>query len=61
MPSLAAKPIIDMILVARDLSSARELLTSKELGYRYKGEYNLPLRDLYGKKGDFEIYLRVFI
>ena len=59
VPYLAAKPIIDMILVTRDLNSARELLTSKELRYRYKGEYNLPLRDLYGKKGDFEMYLHV--
>ena len=59
VPFLAAKPIIDMILVTRDLNSAREFLTSKKLGYRYKGEYNLPLRDLYGKKGDFEIYLHV--
>jgi len=61
VPSLAAKPIIDLILVTRDLNSTRELLTSKELGYRYKGEYNLPLRDLYGKKDNFEIYLHVHL
>ena len=61
VPSLAAKPIIDMILVTRDLNLTRELLTSKELGYRYKGEYNLPLSDLYGKKSDFEIYLHVHL
>ena len=61
VPFLAAKPIIDMILVTRDLNSAREFLTLKELGYRYKGEYNLPLRDLYGKKSDFEIYLHVHL
>lgn len=59
IPNLAAKPIVDMILVTKDLKSAREFLTSEELGYRYKGEYNLPLRDLYGKKGDFEVYLHV--
>ena len=59
VPSLAAKPIIDMILVTEDLESARKFLTSNALGYRYKGEYNLPLRDLYGKKDEFEIYLHV--
>lgn len=61
VPDLAAKPIIDIILVTRDLKSASNFLTSKELGYRYKGEYNLPLRDLYGKKDDFEIYLHVHL
>ncbi|MBO7641779.1 MAG: GrpB family protein [Alphaproteobacteria bacterium] len=59
VPFLAAKPIIDIILATRDLNSARKFLISKKLGYRYKGEYNLPLRDLYGKKDEFEIYLHV--
>lgn len=61
VPFLAAKPIIDIILATRDLNSARKFLTSTELGYRYKGEYNLPLRDLYGKKDEFEIYLHVHL
>ncbi len=59
VPSLAAKPIVDMILVTKDLARARKFLTSHALGYRYKGEYNLPLRDLYGKKDEFEVYLHV--
>ncbi|MDR1475056.1 MAG: GrpB family protein [Holosporales bacterium] len=46
---LSAKPIIDMILVTDDLERARLRLASSYLGYRYKGEYNLPFRDLYGK------------
>ena len=57
---LSAKPIIDIILVTSNLQQARKLLTEK-LGYRYKGEYNLPLRDLYGKKEEYEIYLHVHL
>ncbi|MDR1267581.1 MAG: GrpB family protein [Holosporales bacterium] len=59
VPGLSAKPIVDMLLVTRDLEEARQHLTSSELGYRYKGEYNLPLRDLYGKSGPCETYLHV--
>jgi len=61
VPTLLAKPIIDMILVVKDLKSTRKFLTSKTLGYRYKGEYNLPLRDLYGKEDKFKIYLHVHL
>ena len=61
VPKLSAKPIIDMILVTQDLESARKFLTSEAVGYRYKGEYNLPLRDLYGKKDVFDIYLHVHL
>lgn len=57
---LSAKPIIDIILVTNNLQQAGKLLTEK-LGYRYKGEYNLPLRDLYGKKDKWEIYLHVHL
>lgn len=57
---LSAKPIIDIILVTNSLQQARKLLTEK-LGYRYKGEYNLPPRDLYGKRGKWEIYLHVHL
>ena len=59
VPGLSAKPIIDIILVTNDIRVTKSFLTSKNLGYRYKGEYNIPLRDLYGKKGKYEIYLHV--
>jgi GrpB-like predicted nucleotidyltransferase (UPF0157 family) len=59
VPGLSAKPIVDMILVTSDLEKAKLCLTSSDLGYRYKGEYNLPLRDLYGKNGIYEVYLHV--
>lgn len=61
IPYLSAKPIIDIILVTKDLEVAKGFLISKDLEYRYKGEYNLPLRDLYGKKEEFEIYLHVHL
>ena len=57
---LSAKPIVDIILVTNNLQQAGKLLTEK-LGYRYKGEYNLPLSDLYGKKDKWEIYLHVYL
>ena len=59
VPDLSAKPIVDMILVTEDLESARKFLSSHTLGYHYKGEYNLPLRDLYGREDEFEVYLHV--
>lgn len=59
VPGLSAKPIIDIILVTNDLEKTKSYLTSSNLLYRYKGEYNLPLRDLYGKQGEYEIYLHV--
>lgn len=61
VPGLSAKPIVDIIFVTTDLSKAHQILTSEKLGYRLKGEYNLPLHDLYGKKGKFEIYLHVHL
>jgi len=61
VPTLLAKPIIDIILVVKDLKSTRKFLTSKTLEYHYKGEYNLPLRDLYGKEDEFKIYLHVHL
>ncbi|AVP88124.1 hypothetical protein phytr_11990 [Candidatus Phycorickettsia trachydisci] len=55
VPNLASKPIIDIIAEVNDITLADVLLT--QIGYRYKGEYNLPLRRLYDKSG--KIYLHV--
>ncbi|MCP3658846.1 MAG: hypothetical protein GY830_00420 [Bacteroidetes bacterium] len=57
VPNLAAKPIIDIIAVVKDLSKIRNLL--EQGGYKYKGEYNLPLRSLYKKKGNIQFFLHV--
>lgn len=56
VPSLAAKPIIDILVVAEDIRDLISGITALE--YTYKGEYNLPLRDFYKKK-DKSINLHV--
>ncbi len=57
VPGLAAKPVIDIIAVVKDITKIKGLLESS--GYKYKGEYNLPLRSFYGKKTDIKINLHV--
>lgn len=59
VPGLSAKPVIDIIITTTDLAKTKEILTNTQLGYSYKGEYNLPLRDLYGKIDKFKINLHV--
>ena len=59
VPGLSAKPIVDIIVEVNDLEKAKLLLTGSTLGYRYKGEFNLPFRDLYGKKGKYDVNLHV--
>jgi GrpB-like predicted nucleotidyltransferase (UPF0157 family) len=56
---LIAKPIIDMILIFKNDEHLRDILT--QAGYHYKGEYNIPMRQLYGKKIDnYQIYLHAY-
>ena len=57
VPSLASKPIIDIIVVLEDYVVPDEILQS--IGYKYKGEYNLPLRRMYDKKAPMVVYLHV--
>ena len=57
VPGLVSKPVIDIITVVPEEHVADQTLAS--IGYRYKGEYNLPLRRMYGKKGELEVYLHV--
>ncbi len=49
VPGLKAKPIIDIVAVVKNRSKA--LLYFESLGYKFKGEYNIPLRDYYNKEG----------
>ncbi len=49
VPCLAAKPVIDIIAVLQKPAQAIGSLES--LGYRYKGEYNIPGRFYFNKKG----------
>lgn len=55
---LSAKPIIDMVLVAKNPSKAICLLES--LGYVYEGEMNIPFRFYFNKKSTIEFHLHVY-
>ncbi|MCP3658847.1 MAG: GrpB family protein [Bacteroidetes bacterium] len=57
VPNLAAKPIIDILLVVKNINNVKEDL--QKIDYKYKGEYNISLRPFYSKKGKFKIYLHV--
>lgn len=58
VPGLSAKPIIDIIGVVRDPEKAIQALES--LGYKYKGEYNIPMRLFFSRSVDPEIHLHVY-
>lgn len=51
VPGLAAKPIIDIIIVVKDiLELDKQISTLEELGYVTKGEYGVPFRRYFQKK-----------
>lgn len=53
VPGLAAKPIIDFMLVVRELEEVdRRASALEELGYEYLGEFGIPGRR-YLRKGGF--------
>jgi len=58
VPRLSAKPIIDMVLVAKNPSASIRPLES--LGYAYKGEVNIPFRFYFSKKSEIEFHLHVY-
>lgn len=50
IPGLAAKPIIDMLVVVQDITLVDDCETAmKALGYRALGEYGVPFRRFYQK------------
>lgn len=55
---VVAKPILDIIIIVKHSDAIDPILY--RAGYRYKGEYNLPMRKLYGKKKTYEVYLHVY-
>lgn len=55
IPGLKAKPVIDMIVVVKDLTQTIEPLES--LGYKYKGEYNIPFRKYFSKSLPIKAHL----
>lgn len=58
VPGLCAKRKIDMIAVVKDPVSVIEPL--KKFGLQYKGEYNIPLRYFFIKRGAVNINLHVY-
>lgn len=58
VPGLSAKPIIDMIGVIKDLAKVIQPLES--LGFKFKGEYNIPMRLYFNKSENVQINLHVY-
>lgn len=58
VPGLSAKPIIDMIGVVKNPQETIQLLGS--LGFKYKGEYNIPMRFYFNRSEGVEINLHVY-
>lgn len=53
VPGLKAKPVIDMLLVVKDLEALDALAPQFEaLGYEVMGEYGIPERRFYRKGGE---------
>ncbi len=58
VPELAAKPRIDIIAVLCDITDAIEKLES--LGYKYKGEFNIPFHLGFTKRTAPQVNLHVY-
>lgn len=58
IPGIAAKPKIDIVAVAKDKKQAISSL--KKYGYTYKGEWNIPLKGGFTKRGDVDVNLHLF-
>lgn len=58
VPDLAAKPVIDMIVVVKDPEMAIQPLEA--LGFKYKGEYNIPLRFYFNRSEGVVANLHVY-
>lgn len=58
VPGLAAKPVIDMICVIKDPIAVIQPLES--IGFRYKGEYNIPMRLYFNQTGGVQANLHVY-
>ncbi|PCJ29357.1 MAG: GNAT family N-acetyltransferase [Rickettsiales bacterium] len=55
VPSLIAKPKIDIIAVVVDLQ--RSIKTLEQIGAEYRGEYNIPGRYFFRKRGGIDVNL----
>jgi GrpB-like predicted nucleotidyltransferase (UPF0157 family)/GNAT superfamily N-acetyltransferase len=58
VPGLSAKPVIDMILVIKDPEKVTQQLES--LGFKSKGEYNIPMRLYFNRFEGIDTNLHVY-
>ncbi|MDR1234107.1 MAG: GrpB family protein [Holosporales bacterium] len=58
VPGLPSKPKIDIIAVAKDLNEA--MVELENIGYSYKGEWNIPLQAGFIKRANIDVNLHVF-
>lgn len=58
VPGLLAKPVIDMIGVVKNPEKAIQLL--EHLGFKYKGEYNIPMRFYFNRSEVIDTNLHVY-
>ncbi|MDR1334006.1 MAG: GrpB family protein [Holosporaceae bacterium] len=58
VPGLAAKPKIDIVVVAMDREKA--IIDLEKAGYMHKGEWNIPLKCGFTKRGVSNVNLHVF-
>lgn len=58
VPGLLAKPVIDIILIVKDPEKA--ILPLENLSFKYKGEYNIPLRYYFSRSEGVATNLHVY-
>lgn len=58
VPGLSAKPTIDIIAVVKN--GADSILQLPNAGYDYKGEWNIPFKYGFSKRGNVKVNLHVF-
>lgn len=58
VPGLSAKPIVDIIVIAKDRK--KSIINLEKAGYSYKGEWNIPFKCGFTKKKPYSVNLHVF-
>jgi GrpB-like predicted nucleotidyltransferase (UPF0157 family) len=58
VPGLAAKPKIDIVAVAKDRKKA--IIDLEKVGYAHRGEWNIPLKCGFTKRGSVNANLHMF-
>lgn len=57
VPGLCAKSVVDIMCIVQNLKSTIPVL--EKLGYKYKGEFNLPLRLFFDRKQPNHVHVHV--